>query len=127
MQNNELVEANEKLLKEVALLRNLAKDAISEKKKSQTALETLRHQVVHMLGEHDMVPKQDAAKQDAGKQEAAPPTSTGVSAFIVRLDCFTPIGIESLCLPACLFVCLPACLPDTRGTPLTVSEADQIA
>ena len=58
MQNNELVEANQKLQKELNALRSLAKEAIVEKKKSQTALETLKHQVVHLLGQHDMVPKQ---------------------------------------------------------------------
>lgn len=60
MQNNELVEANQKLQKELNALRNLAKEAIMEKKKSQTALETLKHQVVHLLGQHDMVPKQSS-------------------------------------------------------------------
>ncbi|KAL3145828.1 hypothetical protein ABBQ38_015201 [Trebouxia sp. C0009 RCD-2024] len=58
VQNNELVEANQKLQKELNALRSLAKEAIMEKKKSQTALETLKHQVVHLLGQHDMVPKQ---------------------------------------------------------------------
>lgn len=72
MQNNELVEANEKLQKELSMLRNLAKEAILEKKKSQSALESLKHQVVHLLGEHNRVPKQDPNQQDQ-----AQPASTG--------------------------------------------------
>lgn len=78
MQNNELVEANQKLQKELSALRTLAKEAVMEKKKSQTALETLKHQVVHLLGEHDMVPKQDLAKKNEGpRQEPPTPASTG--------------------------------------------------
>ena len=45
MQNQELVDLNEKLQKEVAMLRNMAKEAILEKKKSQAALEAFKHQV----------------------------------------------------------------------------------
>ena len=75
VQNNELVEANQKLQKELSTLRTLAKEAIIEKKKSQTALETLKHQVVHLLGEHDMVPKQELAKKKEGARQE-PPTST---------------------------------------------------
>lgn len=71
-QNIELVEANEKLQKELGMLRSLAKEAILEKKKSQAALEALKHQVVHLLGEHTRVAQQGAPKQDP----AAPP-STG--------------------------------------------------
>ena len=69
MQNNELVEANEKLQKELSMLRNLAKEAILEKKKSQSALESLKHQVVHA-----MLPKQDPNHRDQ-----AQPASTGVN------------------------------------------------
>ena len=72
VQNNELVEANEKLQKEVGLLHNLAKEAILEKKKSQTALETLKHQVVHLLGERNLLPK-----QDPGQKIPSPIASTG--------------------------------------------------
>lgn len=70
VQNNELVEANEKLQKELSMLRSLAKEAIVEKKKSQAALEALKHQVVHLLGEHNMVPKQETAQQDPAAQPA---------------------------------------------------------
>lgn len=78
MQNNELVGTNQKLQKELSVLRTLAKEAIMEKKKSQTALETLKHQVVHLLGEHDMVPKQELAKKKEGaRQEPPTPASTG--------------------------------------------------
>ena len=70
VQNNELVEANEKLQKELGMLRSLAKEAIVEKKKSQAALEALKHQVVHLLGEHNMVPKQDTLRQDPAAQPA---------------------------------------------------------
>lgn len=45
VQNNELVDINEKLQKEVAALRNMAKEALLEKKKSQAALEAFKHQV----------------------------------------------------------------------------------
>ena len=74
MQNNELVEANEKLLKEMGMLRGLAKEAILEKKKSQAALEALKHQVVHLLGEHTR-----GAQQGGGtlKQDPAVHPSTG--------------------------------------------------
>lgn len=64
VQNNELVEANEKLQKEMGLLRIVAKEALLEKKKSQSALESLKHQVVHLLGEHNILPKQGTLKQD---------------------------------------------------------------
>lgn len=68
VQNNELVEANEKLQKEMGLLRTVAKEALLEKKKSQSALESLKHQVVHLLGEHNMLPgtqgQQGTLKQD---------------------------------------------------------------
>lgn len=64
MQNNELVEANEKLLKEMGMLRGLAKEAILEKKKSQAALEALKHQVVHLLGEHTRLAQQGTLQQD---------------------------------------------------------------
>lgn len=79
VQNNELVEANEKLQKELGTLRNLAKEAILEKKKSQTALETLKHQVVHLLGEHNKLPKQEPGKQDAA------PLSTGDAGSLTQL------------------------------------------
>lgn len=78
MQNNKLIEANQKLQKELSALRSVAKEAISEKKRSQAALETLKHKVVHLLGEHDMVPKQDPAKkQKTAGQQAPMPSSTG--------------------------------------------------
>ena len=48
VQNLELVEFNEKLQKEVAALRSLAKEALLEKKKSQAALEAFKHQVSHI-------------------------------------------------------------------------------
>lgn len=70
VQNNELVEANEKLQKELGMLRSLAKEAIVEKKKSQAALEALKHQVVHLLGEHNMVPKQETLQQEPAAQPA---------------------------------------------------------
>ena len=69
MQNNELVKGNQKLQKELSVLRTLAKEAIVEKKKSQTALETLKHQVVHLLGQHDMVTKQELAKKREGERQ----------------------------------------------------------
>lgn len=78
VQNNKLVEANQKLQKELSALRSVAKEAISEKKRSQAALETLKHKVVHLLGEHDIVPKQDPTKkQKPAGQEAAMHASTG--------------------------------------------------
>lgn len=43
--NQELVDINEKLQKEIAMLRNMAKEAVLEKKKSQAALEAFKHQV----------------------------------------------------------------------------------
>ena len=49
MQNNGLVEANEKLQKELSMLRNVVKEALLEKKKSQTALEALKHQVAPLF------------------------------------------------------------------------------
>ncbi|DBA80522.1 TPA: hypothetical protein ACH3X1_007790 [Trebouxia sp. C0004] len=73
VQNNELVEANEMLQKEMSMLRGLAKEAILEKKKSQAALEALKHQVVHMLGEHTRVAKQGTLKQGP----AAQPSTAG--------------------------------------------------
>ena len=78
MQNNELVEANEKLQKEMAALRSLAKDAILEKKKSQAALETLKHQVVQLLAERNMLTKQ-IPKQEEQELNPPPPASTGKS------------------------------------------------
>lgn len=78
VQNNELVKGNQKLQKELSVLRTLAKEAIMEKKKSQTALETLKHQVVHLLGQHDMVTQQELAKQREGERQQPPaPASTG--------------------------------------------------
>ena len=68
VQNNELVEANEKLQKEMSMLRSLAKEAILEKKKSQAALEALKHQVVHLLGDHNRLAKQGTLKQDPAAQ-----------------------------------------------------------
>lgn len=76
VQNNELVEANEKLQKEMAALRSLAKEAILEKKKSQAALETLKHQVVQLLAERNMLPKQ-IPKQEEQELNPPPPASTG--------------------------------------------------
>ena len=78
VQNNELVEANEKLQKEMVALRSLAKEAILEKKKSQAALETLKHQVVQLLAERNMLPKQ-IPKQEEQDLNPAPPASTGKS------------------------------------------------
>ncbi len=68
VQNIELVEANEKLQKELGMLRGLAKEAILEKKKSQAALEALKHQVVHLLGKHTRGAQQGAPKQDPAAQ-----------------------------------------------------------
>ena len=76
VQNNELVEANEKLQKEMAALRSFAKEAILEKKKSQAALETLKDQVVQLLGERNMLPKHLPKQEDQGLNPA-PPASTG--------------------------------------------------
>jgi len=98
VQNNELVEANEKLQKEMGMLRTLAKEAILEKKKSQAALETLKHRVVHLLGEHNMVPKQDALKQDPAAQP-----STGWCL------CFACSLCHSFCPSVRPYVCLSVC------------------
>ena len=68
MQNIELVEVNEKLQKELGMLRGLAKEAILEKKKSQAALEVLKHQVVHLLEEHARGAQQGTLKQDPAAQ-----------------------------------------------------------
>ena len=101
VQNIELEEANQKLQKELSVLRTLAKEAIMEKKKSQTALETLKHQVVHLLGEHDMVPKQESAKKKEGeKQEAPTPASTGdsCSSISAAMQFFwqTSVGLDAV-------------------------------
>jgi len=74
VQNIELVEANEKLQKELGMLRGLAKEAILEKKKSQAALEALKHQVVHLLGEHTRGAQQGVSTL---KQDPAAQPSTG--------------------------------------------------
>ena len=71
VQNIELVEVNEKLQKELGMLRGLAKEAILEKKKSQSAFEALKHQVVHLLGEHTRGAQQGAPKQDPAAQPSA--------------------------------------------------------
>lgn len=73
VQNIELVEANEKLQKELGMLRGLAKEAILEKKKSQAALEVLKHQVLHLLEEHTRGAQQGTLKQDP----AAQPSTAG--------------------------------------------------
>ena len=112
MQNSELVEANQKLQKELSALRTLAKEAVMEKKKSQTALETLKHQVVHLLGEHDVVPKQELVKKKEGaRQEPPNPASTGDlcssnSAFSANL--FEPIAVGKLSVKI-LAVMLQSC------------------
>ena len=92
VQNNELVEANEKLQKELSMLRSLAKEAILEKKKSQAALEGLKHQVVQMLTERKILPKQEGPEQDA-----VPPASTGACSSSSKHDAW---------LPACSFACV---------------------
>ncbi len=89
MQNIELVEANEKLQKELGMLRGLAKEAILEKKKSQTALEALKHQVVHLLGEHTR-----GAQQGAPKQDPAAQPSTGWVPFL-DMACASLYFLES--------------------------------
>ena len=63
VQNNTLVERNEKLQKEVGALRTLAKEAFHEKKKTQAVLEALKHQVAHLLGgQHHTVSEQESKK-----------------------------------------------------------------
>lgn len=108
MQNNELVEANEKLQKEMGLLRTVAKEALLEKKKSQSALESLKHQVVHLLGEHNILPKQGTLKQD--------PAVTGQHNAMFLSVFLGPQAGSTQIEQVGLIVALPACLEHKQST-----------
>lgn len=82
VQTNELAEANERLQKEVGLLRNLAKEALLEKKKSQSALEALKHQVVQLLADRQAL----TVQQEGQTQDASPPASTGGACVLAGFE-----------------------------------------